>query len=134
MAALRHHLLRNRLLVSWLLAAALLMKVLVPPGYMASVSAGSITIEMCSGSGPQKMVMAMPGMTHHPEEKGKHNKPEMPCAFSGLSAPSLAAADPLLLTLAIAFIIATVFRIGRTRPVTIPAFLRPPLRGPPATS
>lgn len=131
MTALRHHLLRHRLLASWLVAAALLMKVLVPPGYMASVSAGSITIEMCSGSGPRKMVMAIPGMTHHPEEKGKHGKPGMPCAFSGLSAPSLAAIDPLLLTLAIALIITTIFRVTKAQVVIAPAFLRPPLRGPP---
>lgn len=108
------------------------MKVLVPAGYMPSVSAGSITIELCSGYGPQKMVAAMSGMTHHPEKKGEHGKAEIPCAFAALSAPSLAGADPLLLALAIAFIVATVFRIGRPTAVSTPAFLRPPLRGPPS--
>ena len=133
MAALRHHLLRHRLLAAWLVAAALLMKVLVPAGYMASVSAGSITIELCSGYGPQKMVVEMPGMTHHPDQKGEHSKAEMPCAFSGLSAPSLAGADPLLLAVAIAFVILTVFRIA-ARPALpgAPSYLWPPLRGPPA--
>lgn len=133
MTALRHHLLRHRLLAAWLIAAALLMKVLVPAGYMASVSAGSITIELCSGYGPQKMAVPMPGMTHHPDQKGEHGKAEMPCAFSGLSAPSLAGADPLLLAVAIAFVIVTVFRIA-VRPAlpNAPFYLRPPLRGPPA--
>jgi hypothetical protein len=131
--ALRHHLLRHRLLTAWLVAVALLMKILVPAGYMASVSAGSITIELCSGYGPQKIFVAMPGMTHHPDQKGEHGKAEMPCAFSGLSAPSLTGADPLLLTVAIAFVILTVFRIA-ARPTLpgAPSYLRPPLRGPPA--
>nr|WP_244647013.1 DUF2946 family protein [Sphingomonas sp. CFBP 8760] len=108
------------------------MKVFVPAGYMASVSAGSITIELCSGYGPQKMVVAMPGMMHHPGQKGEDGKAEMPCAFSGLSAPSLAGADPLLLAVAIAFVILTVFRIA-ARPASpgAPFYLRPPLRGPP---
>ena len=134
MTALRHHLLRHRLLAAWLVAAALMMKVLVPSGYMLGTStAGSITIELCSGYGPQKMIVAMPGMAHHPDKKGEHGKAEMPCAFSGLSAPSLAGADPLLLAVAIAFVIFTVFRIA-TRPALpgTPSYLRPPLRGPPA--
>lgn len=133
MAVLRHHLLRHRLLAAWLVAAALLMKVLVPAGYMASVSAGSITVEPCPGYHPPKMVVAMPGMTHHPDQKGQHGKAEMPCAFSGLSAPSLAGVDPLFLAVAIAFVVLTVFRIAAriVLPGT-PSYLRPPLRGPPA--
>lgn len=131
MAAFRHHLLRHRLLAAWLVAASLLMKVLVPTGYMASVSSGSITIELCSSYGPQKMVAAMPGMTHHPDKK-EHGKAESPCAFASLSASSLTAADPLILALAFAFIISTVFRGTARRVTTPPAFLRPPLRGPPA--
>ncbi|MEG3164390.1 hypothetical protein U1701_07270 [Sphingomonas sp. PB2P19] len=133
MAALRHHLLRHRLLAAWFVAAALLMKMLVPTGYMASVSAGSITIELCSGYGPQKPVVAMPGMTHHPDDEGQHGREMPPCAFAGLSAPSLAGADPLLLAVAIAFVLATIFRIV-VRPALpgAPPYLRPPLRGPPA--
>ena len=134
MAALRHYILRHRLLAAWLVAAALLIKVLVPTGYMASMSAGSFVIEICAGYGPQKMVVAMPGMEHHQDEKNGHGAPEMPCAFSGLSAPSLAAADPLVLALAIAFIMAVVFRVAISSAVLTPTLLRPPTRGPPAFS
>ena len=134
MAVLRHYILRHRLLAVWLIAAALLMKVLVPTGYMASTSAGSIVIEICTGYGPQKMVMAMPGMEHHQDKKRDHGKAGAPCAFSGLSAPSLAAADPLVLALAFAFIMAGVFRLAIAGAVATPAFLRPPSRGPPALS
>ena len=133
MVTLRHHLLRHRLLAAWLVAAVLLMKVVVPVGYMASVSTGSITIELCSGYGPQKLVEAMPGMVHHPDNKRQHGKEMSPCAFSGLSAPSLAGADPLLLVIAIAFVLLTTFRMVK-RPALpgAPSYLRPPLRGPPA--
>jgi hypothetical protein len=129
---LRNILLRHRLFAAWLLAFALAMKLVVPGGYMIAVSSGAITIELCSGYGPQKMVAAMPGMTHHPAEPDDRAKAEMPCAFAGLFAASLAAADPLLLAAAIAFITLTVFRlsIGPTHP-DVPTWLRPPLRGPP---
>ena len=132
MAALRHHLSRHRLLAAWLVGMVLLMKMLVPAGYMASASPGSITIELCSGYGPQKMVVAMPGMAHGPDQQSDHGKAEMPCAFSALSAASLTGADPLVLAVAIAFILVTVFRIaaGPALPGA-PANLWPPLRGPP---
>lgn len=134
-AALRQFFRHHRLLAVWLILAALLMKMLVPTGYMASPSAGSITIELCSGFGPQKMVAAMPGMAHHQEApEGGHGKAEQPCAFAGLSVPSLAATDPVILALAIAFIVAMAFRAVAARFVMAPAFLRPPLRGPPTAS
>lgn len=106
------------------------MKLLVPAGFMPVASAGGITIEICNGSTPAQMTIIIPGMAHRqgqPEQAGK----EMPCAFAGLSAPSLAAADPLLLAIAIAFVIAVALRVTVPEPASTPAYLRPPLRGPP---
>ncbi len=100
---------------------------------MASTSSGLIVIGMCSSSGPQTTTMTIPGLEHEQERKGGHGKAEMPCAFSALSAPSLAAADPLLLLLVIAFVMATLFRAVTPSVFAPPAFLRPPLRGPPTT-
>ena len=135
MTAFRHHLRHHPHLAVWLIAAALLMKMLVPTGYMASASAGTIIIELCTGFGPRTMTVAMPGMAHHDDApKGDHGRGEMPCAFAGLSAPSLATADPILLAIAIAFVIAAAFRVVATGAVTAPPFLRPPLRGPPTPS
>ena len=134
MTGLRQYLLHHRALAAWLVALALLMKVLVPTGYMLGTSAGSITVELCSGYGPMKMAMPMPGMAHHQGDKSDHGKAEQPCAFSGLSAPSLAAADPILLALALAFIIATAFRAPTPVRIQARAFLRPPTTGPPAHS
>jgi hypothetical protein len=69
---------------------------------------------------------------HH----GKHDssgKNDMPCGFAGHAPASLASADPVLLAIAIAFIIATAFRMPASRPVVRRfGYLRPPLRGPPA--
>lgn len=132
MTSFRDLLLRHRALAAWLIAAALLMKVLVPAGYMPVVSAGSITIELCSGFGPEKMMMAMPGMDDHHGQQDHSGKGDMPCGFSGHAPPSLSTADPILLALAIVFVIATVFRIATTSAARAPAFLRPQLRGPPS--
>ncbi|CAA9495747.1 MAG: hypothetical protein AVDCRST_MAG91-797 [uncultured Sphingomonadaceae bacterium] len=151
MTLFRHLLLRHRLLACWLVAAALLMKAIVPAGYMTSVSDGSLRIELCSGFGPQKPAAETPSTTHMPGmdmtgmshgaqdahhgggEEG-HGQPESPCAFAGLSAPSLAGADPPLLALALAFIFAAALHVVRPQLFSAPAFLRPPLRGPPPLS
>lgn len=120
------------MLAAWLVAAALLLKALVPTGFMPVVSAGSITIEICSGFGPEKMAMAMPGMADHGGKHDQSGKGDMPCGFGGHAPPAFLTVDPTLLALAIVFVIATVFRIALARAARTPAFLRPPLRGPPA--
>src|SRR3546814_12771157 len=86
-----------------------MLKVLVPAGFMPTVSSGTILVQLCSGQGPQTVMMELPGRSgdHDPAD---HKQADMPCAFSGLSSPALAAADPILLALAIALILA----IGRT--------------------
>ncbi|MEG8045663.1 hypothetical protein QP175_05240 [Sphingomonas aerolata] len=71
----------------------------------------------------------MPGMTHDPD-KTQHAVREMPCAFSGLTTAGLAAADPVLLALAIAFVVATVFRVAPPVVARAPEFLRPPCEVP----
>ena len=116
-------------------AATLLFKLLVPAGYMIGSEHGRITIELCSGVAPRAVTMAMPRMHGDMPDHGKsqdHGKAEMPCAFAGLSAPSLGAIDLIQLVTFIAFVMA----VGLS-PTVLPAIirrshLRPPLRGPPA--
>jgi hypothetical protein len=100
---------------------------------MIGLEHGSVVIELCSGYGPMKIDMPMSGMSHH-DQKDDHGKAEQPCAFAGLSSPSLAAADPILLALAIIFILVTVFRRSEINGTLAADYLRPPLRGPPARS
>jgi hypothetical protein len=116
-------------------AAALLLKLLVPTGYMIGSEHGRITLELCSGVAPPTMTMAMPGtqgdMPDHGESQD-HGKVEMPCAFAALSTASLGAIDPIQLVVLLAFVMA----VGLS-PAVLPAtvrrgYLRPPLRGPPA--
>jgi hypothetical protein len=113
-------------------AAALLLKLLVPTGYMIGSEHGRITIELCSGVAPNATTMAMPGTHGEMPDHGKakdHDKAEMPCAFAGLSAATLGAIDPVQL-------VALVMAIGLSpavQPATVRrGYLRPPLRGPPA--
>lgn len=134
MQAIRH-LLAQRHIAVLLCVAALLLKLLVPAGYMIGGEAGRVTIELCSGVASSSVAMAMPGM--HGDMPGHgtsrdHGKAEMPCAFSGLSAVSLGAIDPLQLATLIAFVIATGLA-GILLPAPFaPAHLRPPSHGPPA--
>jgi hypothetical protein len=133
MHPVRRRLLQHPWLAAWLVASTLLLRIVVPTGYMIGFEHGAITIELCSGYGPMKMDMPMPGMSHN-DHKDDHGKTEQPCAFSGLSMPSLAAADPLLLALAIIFILFTAFRRPDLPIAGAPDYFRPPLRGPPARS
>lgn len=124
MKRLRTHIRQNRWLAVWLVMAALCMKVLVPAGFMPVMSGGTMTVIVCSGVMRQAVTVAIPGKVA--------DKPELPCAFGGLGTPGLAATDPILLAIAIAFVMATGFA---ALSLPVPAGSRhlwPPLRGPPA--
>lgn len=124
------------LLLAGLLVGTLLLKLAVPFGYMPSVQNGTITLILCPGMVADTPEPAMAGMHHGSGDGGDHDRhgtPDQPCAFAGLNAPGLAAADAGLLIAALAFaflraIHATVApsRLSATR-------LRPPLRAPPLT-
>lgn len=132
MHLLRRLALNNRDFACALFALAMMMKVLVPAGFMPTVSDGTIVVSVCSGTGPMMMVMTIPGLKNGKSDTSQHGKVEQPCAFAGLSAPSLAAADPILLALAILFVMTLALRPIVSRTATTPHYLRPPLRGPPA--
>src|SRR3546814_13707352 len=66
--------------------------------------------------------MVMPSGDHahadrpdHHDGDGSPDRLNTPCVFSSLSTPALSPVDPLLLAIAIAFIIATVFRVTPPR-------------------
>ncbi|WP_428968505.1 hypothetical protein ACQR50_12065 [Sphingomonas sp. Xoc002] len=127
--------------------AALLLKLLIPAGYMIGQVDGRAAIILCPGRAPAPVPMAHDGamamahaaMSHARSEHGSghsgqdHGR-DMPCAFAGLTAPGLAATDPIQLALLIAFVMAIGLAMPvLPRPVAAP-YLRPPLRGPPALS
>ena len=116
-------------------AAALLLKLLVPAGYMIESSHGRLTITVCSGSVPATAAVEMPGMDRSMLDHGKdHGKAEMPCAFSGLSAAALGAVDPIQLAILIAFVTAGGLFVVASPVQSNATRLRPPLRGPPIHS
>ncbi len=142
-------LLAQRHLAVLLCAAALLLKLIVPTGYMIGAVQGHAAIILCPSGGPMPQVaptahdgMAMAGHERvreagnaHPagHSDGSHAR-EMPCAFAGLAAAGLAATDPVQLALLIAFVM-VVARVQLALPGLHAApYLRPPLRGPPALS
>ena len=110
------------------------MKIAVPGGYMLGTAHGSVTIELCSGFGPQQIGTAMPDMDHHAAKHGGHDKSVTPCGFAALAAPSLAAADPVLLAAAIIFVLTALFLTAMPPVIGTRPYIRPPLRGPPASA
>ena len=131
MGSLRNRLTQHRIWAIWLIAAALLMKIAVPPGYMPVPSAGFFVMQPCSGFGPEQMAMAMPDMPKHHGDMNHPGKDSVPCGFDGHAPPSLTMVDPILLALAIAFIVTLRSRLPLSWPIRRVTFLRPPLRGPP---
>lgn len=141
MHAIRH-LIAQRHLAVLICAAALLLKLLIPTGYMIGSDHGRLAIVLCPGTAPvpspaMETTMAMPAMhgdmTDHGQDHGKGEaRGEMPCAFSTLSAAVVDAVDPVLLAALIAFVLAIGLARTALPPPSQPARLRPPLRGPPA--
>ena len=62
------------------------------------------------------------------DEIGRHLEDCLECQLK------LAATDPLILAIGLAFILATIFRVATIAIVRQAAHLRPPLRGPPLTA
>lgn len=139
MNAIRH-LLAQRSLAVLICAAALLLKLLVPTGYMIESDHGALSIVICSGTAPAA-TMAMPegagtmaamhGTAPGHGQSKDHGKSEMPCAYSGLSAQTLGAVDPVMLVAALAIVATTALLMAPRRALRSPPYLRPPLRGPP---
>ena len=160
MTALRRLSLDHRTLALWLALAVLAVKLLVPAGFMVGTVDGRVALQICSGFGPvaatPMMHHAMPdhampdhlasdpgasdpgasdpgaskhGAGHH--GGADHPAAEMPCPFAALAHGVAMPVDPVLLAVALAFVMALGFvAIVRAAPRSVP-FARPPLRGPP---
>jgi len=121
----------HRRLTIGLIMAVLAMKMLIPIGFMPTIAGGMLEVQLCTGQGTQTILMEIPG-SGGDHSHGDHNKIDVPCAFSGLSAPVLSATDPILLAIAIAFVIAVAFRVAPAQISLRGIYLRPPPQGPPA--
>ena len=125
--------LRYRALAFALIALALAMKALVPAGYMIGADAKALTVRVCDGyadsGSSHAIVIVAKDAAHSDAGKSLHN--QQACPFSLLALGQLDRADPILLALALAFIIL----LGMAPPPGVTprplARLRPPLRAPP---
>ena len=132
MHTLRRLILRNRMSGGAILALALLLRIVMPAGFMPTVADGQIIVAICSGSGPATMAMIVPGLDNRKSDSSHSGKVEQPCTFAGLSTSFIAAADPIVLAAAILYIVRLGTRLLCFPTSTAPPHLRPPLRGPPA--
>lgn len=132
MSALRHFLFQHRLLALGVVLAALALKLVVPAGFMLANDTRVLTIRVCEESSASQVErqIAIPVAGDHGGAAGKQAKDS--CPFAGHAAPALAGAHPILLALALAFVLALGFApVHRLRARPTP-YLRPPLRAPPA--
>lgn len=132
MLSLRAFFMRHRALAVLLVMAALCLKIVVPTGFMIGQNSKVLTIQLCHDGLGEVITkqLVIPMKDGGSDSSGKQGKGE--CPFASLSMASMTGADPALLALALAFILALGFAPAR---ITLPKrvfHLRPPLRGPPA--
>src|SRR5688572_25557289 len=132
MQVLRAIVMRHRALASLLVALALCLKAIVPAGYMVETGAHMLTVTICDAATGHTVTkqIAVPMKDGSGKDAAGQGKGD--CAYSSLSSASISGADPVLLLLAVAFILTLGFapvHAPAPRPVSC---LRPPLRGPPA--
>jgi hypothetical protein len=138
MTSLRAFVLRHRAFAAVLIALALAMKALVPAGTMIAPHAHLLTVQICDGYGPadravaHAVVIPVAKQGAYRDDGGKvaHHAPA--CPYSALGLAGLGGADPVLLALALVFILAVARTWPAGRAPRAQAFLRPPLRAPPA--
>ncbi len=104
MAALRTLTATHRRWLLLLFACAMLVRALIPTGWMPIADAQGFRILLCSGTGPAMptakapMDHAMAGMHHEKSSEHHSQGPEHPCAFAGVTpaidSPTLAAPLP----------------------------------------
>lgn len=137
MQAIRH-LFAQRHLAVLICAAALLMKLVIPTGYMIGSDHGRPSIILCSGIAPMTMAMdtpemadAMAGHGQGPHDRKDHEGAGMPCPYASMSAAMLDTVDPIQLAALVAFVMAIGLAAAVLPTPFGAAYLRPPLRGPP---
>jgi hypothetical protein len=135
MHGLRAYVFRRRRLAALVLALAVLMKALVPAGYMPALHGKVLTVSICTDASGRAMtrhiVLPADGKLAA-DAGGEHGKSQGTCPYAGLGMAGLAGGDAALLALAIAFVLALGFAPVRTPLPARTIRLRPPLRGPPA--
>lgn len=133
MQALRNLLHQHRPLAALLVALALCMKIIVPPGFMPGASGTSLAVTICDGRGMvQVWQIIVPRASHVGETPADSGKTSDVCPYTALGMAGLGGAPAALLVAALAFILARGVRPPVLAQLARRSFLRPPLRAPPA--
>ncbi|MEG3179338.1 DUF2946 family protein [Sphingomonas sp. LT1P40] len=119
-------------LAAALIALAVLMKIVVPAGFMPVMDGGKMIVMVCTGMGQQQVEIDVPGMPA--KEDGATRTAAQPCAFAGFADALLPGADPVQLAAALVFILALGFVAVVLPALLRPRYLHPPLRGPPVSA
>jgi hypothetical protein len=135
MTYLRIFVREHRKLAGLIVGFALLMKALIPAGYMLGAEGRVLTVEICTGVAgehlTQQIVLPTDGKPH--DRAGSHDKVGTICPFASLAMGTVGAADAALLQAALLFIVLLGFlRVPAIQRGRI-AYLRPPSRGPPSS-
>jgi hypothetical protein len=133
-----------------LLALALVVKAVIPTGYMLSASGERfltgymlsasgerfLTVTICADASgtPKQMQIAIPAKQDPGDDHSDEASKATHCAFSGLGHSALGGTDRLLLAAALAFILLTGFAPLPALAARDIPFLRPQLRGPPVSA
>ena len=133
MTALRAFFREHMGLAAVLVALALMMRAIVPAGYMASTTAQHITIQICADTSAQQLTRTIDIPSGHQAEgkDGAMAKAGGHCAFGALSAPGLEEAGAAVLAIALAAMLCLGLAPSLA-PTPFRRQMRPPLRGPPA--
>lgn len=137
----RHHIRRHHWWTTAFIVAALFIELLVPAGYMPTMTDGVFRIQPCASQNAPAAMMtvanasdsAMHGGHKNKSDNSDHAKLVMPCVFSSL-ASALEPIDPVLLAAAITFILDTSFRVEQRLVLWRGLHLRPPSQGPPLSA
>jgi hypothetical protein len=135
METIRDLLRAHRRLAMLLVVLALAIKASIPTGYMPVAQGRVMTVAICadaSGNAATRQIVLPADGKAGAHDQGAHDKSAGDCPFAALAMAGLTGADAVLLTLALAFILALGFAPVAPARALRTSFLRPPLRGPPA--
>ena len=137
MTALRLLILRYRALAVAVLVMALAMKALVPTGMMLGTDAGrGVTIRLCDGVADSARAVTLTIGHGGPDQHdgGKQAPDHQACPYTALAHHALGGADPILLALALAFIVMLGFRALSPPALRRAARWLPPAHAPPLSN
>lgn len=131
MTSLRTMIVRCRLGAMLLVTVALLLKAIVPAGYMVSAPSKVFTVEICADTVGERQIRQLEIPSGHGADSPEGHKSSPGCPFSSLWAGGFAGDLPQVVAAALAFILALGFAETSFPIFEAASFLRPPLRAPP---